>query len=319
MKREGSANMGENPYLEKYEQVMGAYPEDMKRLVDPDLEGGDIRRAILFDMLPDPDITELYAWAVPDERALRIIAHFGPVVEIACGSAYWGRMLLDRGVDWVGFDVRGGDSKKRGGKEPWAPVRRGGPEVLRQESVSKGRALLLCYPDEFVHDMRSVALRALDDYSGDTIVHIGEMMPHTQLENPWGKTTASDFQLELSHGWHKVVQVPLPSWPVSVDCLSVWKRSRRTQVDDMQIRYIPPEERLCLVQCSESTRHLVKQRGSETTTKGSTVSRRDKKRKNRDRAAESSGSNASARVDKRAKSEASVDEQDPLVAAFAEA
>ena len=29
-----------------------------------------------------------YAWAIPDKRALNIIKHFSPVVEIACGAGW---------------------------------------------------------------------------------------------------------------------------------------------------------------------------------------------------------------------------------------
>eukprot|EP00466_Bigelowiella_natans_P014083 jgi/Bigna1/83042/fgenesh1_pg.101_\ len=44
--------------------------------------------------------------------------------------------------------------------------------------------------------------------------------------------------LLLSHSL-QILQLPLPSWPMSVDCLTVWKRSDRTNIDDMQLRHIP--------------------------------------------------------------------------------
>uniref|UniRef100_A0A6U2XFV3 Methyltransferase domain-containing protein n=1 Tax=Lotharella globosa TaxID=91324 RepID=A0A6U2XFV3_9EUKA len=237
---------GTNPFLAEYKKATEKFPQDMDQLLDPKLKGGDIRRALLFEMLPD-EMPERYAWAVPDSRALNIIAHFGPVIEIACGAGYWGRMLLDRGVDWIGYDTRQQD-------EAWANVKLGGPAVLKD---FQSRALMLCYPDDFEESMESIAMTCLEEYAGDVVIHIGEMVPNTIMENPWGKTTSSDFQLELAHGFHKVVQVPLPSWPSSVDCLSVWKRSQRTKIDDMELRYIPKNERLDLVQVSSSTAHLV--------------------------------------------------------------
>jgi hypothetical protein len=49
-------------------------------------------------------ISDKYAWAIPDERAFRIISNFAPLVEVAAGKGYWGRMLQDRGIDIVCFD-----------------------------------------------------------------------------------------------------------------------------------------------------------------------------------------------------------------------
>uniref|UniRef100_A0A7S2X6L1 Methyltransferase n=1 Tax=Lotharella oceanica TaxID=641309 RepID=A0A7S2X6L1_9EUKA len=236
---------GTNPFLTEYKKAIAKFPQDMDQFLDPNLKGGDIRRALLFEMLPD-EMPERYAWAVPDDRALKIIAHFGPVIEIACGAGYWGRMLLDRGVDWIGYDTRQFD-------EAWAMVKVGGPAALKD---FPSRSLMLCYPDDFEESMESIALTCLEEYAGDIVIHIGEMIPNTIMENPWGKTTSSDFQLELSHGFHKVIQVPLPSWPSSLDCLSVWKRSQRTKIDDMELRYIPKNERLDLVQVCSSTAHL---------------------------------------------------------------
>ena len=51
-----------------------------------------------------------YAWATPDDRALRILAHHSQLLEIGCGAnAYWCRQLIewsaqlqDGGVDMVG-------------------------------------------------------------------------------------------------------------------------------------------------------------------------------------------------------------------------
>ncbi len=49
-------------------------------------------------------ISDKYAWSIPNEKALSIIANFGPIVEIAAGKGYWGRMLQEYGVDIVCFD-----------------------------------------------------------------------------------------------------------------------------------------------------------------------------------------------------------------------
>jgi hypothetical protein len=49
-------------------------------------------------------MADKYAWAVPDARALRIIASFSPIVEIGAGRGYWGSLLSKAGVDYIGFD-----------------------------------------------------------------------------------------------------------------------------------------------------------------------------------------------------------------------
>jgi hypothetical protein len=111
-----------------------------------------------------------FAWATPNHRALQIISHFAPIIEIGCGcNAYWCHLLSTlMNVDVVGYDVHpttGGtltsdegeiektkkqkrvkrSRRERNGQ--CFPVQYGGPEVLAQEK-HKHRTLLLCYPDE---------------------------------------------------------------------------------------------------------------------------------------------------------------------------
>ena len=65
-------------------------------------------------------VQQQYAWATPDDRALRILAHHSPLLEIGCGTnAYWcwqlmewSAQLQDGGVDIVGVDV----APRSGGK-----------------------------------------------------------------------------------------------------------------------------------------------------------------------------------------------------------
>ena len=71
----------------------------------------------------------MYAWAIPDERALKIIREYGPIVEMGAGRAYWARLLEARGVDIVAYDI---DVDKE--KEYWTNVKQGTPKV-RMEHV----------------------------------------------------------------------------------------------------------------------------------------------------------------------------------------
>ncbi|RYG62513.1 hypothetical protein EON64_17735, partial [archaeon] len=108
-------------------------------------------------------LIEKYAWAVPDERSLRIIAHFSPIIEIGSGKGYWARLLKGMGVNIVAYDKY----LPSAGQE-WTEVQRGGPEVLKKV---KDRTLLLCYPDE----AESIAAACLDNFTGDYIIHVGEL------------------------------------------------------------------------------------------------------------------------------------------------
>ena len=60
-----------NEYLELFKFQSQMFPSDMSRVLDPELPGGEERREELFDMI-DADAALKYAWAVPDDRALRV-------------------------------------------------------------------------------------------------------------------------------------------------------------------------------------------------------------------------------------------------------
>ena len=94
-------------------------------------------RGDLFE-IEDEEAQEIYAWAIPDERALRICEAFSPIVEIGAGAGYWARLLRDRGVDVAAYDKSVGDEARAAGVEarPWTEVRRGGAEALKDHKAS---------------------------------------------------------------------------------------------------------------------------------------------------------------------------------------
>eukprot|EP01050_Picozoa_sp_SAG11_P037163 SAG11_NODE_14522_length_609_cov_0.849020_1_plen_107_part_10 len=105
----------------------------------------DETRGDLFE-LEDEDAQERYAWAIPDERALTICAHFAPLVEVGCGAGYWARLLRDRGVPITALDRDVGSAMRAAGEpgaRAWTCVECGGPEQLR-EPRHKAATLLLC-------------------------------------------------------------------------------------------------------------------------------------------------------------------------------
>jgi hypothetical protein len=107
-----------------------------------------------------------YAWAIPDERALRILANYAPLVEIGCGLGYWAHLLRVRGVDILAADKYSRPTLYR---PAHTEVIRAGPEILR---VSRGRNLFLCYPDE----KEAMSIEAFKWFEGEYIIHCGELV-----------------------------------------------------------------------------------------------------------------------------------------------
>ncbi|RLN89894.1 hypothetical protein BBJ28_00005946 [Nothophytophthora sp. Chile5] len=135
----------------------------------------------------------------------------------------------------------------------WADVQKGTPKDLRKHA---DRALFLCYPDDFEDSEESMAMTSLCNYAGDTVIHVGELFGHTVcLPGAWYVLIL--FQTHLATVYHKVLQVPLPSWHSSMDTLTVWKRTKSSITDGGMYAFIPAEERLDLVAGCPATQHLL--------------------------------------------------------------
>jgi len=157
----------DNVYLSLFKAKMAGLDHELVvRMFDPDLE--ETSRASLFDQL-DYKYVLRFGWAIPDERALSIIKAYGPIIEIGAGLGYWGRLLGNRGVDYVGYDVRPSPDGRG-----WCKINAGTPDVLRKAKTAK-RALFLCYPDDYENSAESVAEAALANYTGDTVILAGEL------------------------------------------------------------------------------------------------------------------------------------------------
>jgi hypothetical protein len=246
-----------NQLLEVWRRQTGALLADYhSEICNPSLE--ETARGDLFENEAS-ELGDRFAWAIPDERALRICCACAPIVEIGCGRGYWMAMLRSRGVDVTAFDCNIPS-------ENFGPEN-GGPEKLASAKFSS-HTLMLCYPDDYEFGPDSMALACLKHFSGDTIIHVGEMLGHSlcrSMENqnapgeryPWGRTSASSFQLKLHSDFHCVLRVPLPSWSMSIDCLTVWKRTRILELGGDSYAYIPPAERLELVSAAPSMKHLL--------------------------------------------------------------
>jgi hypothetical protein len=165
------------------------------------------------------ELVNKYAWATPNDQAIKILKHFSPLVEIGCGAnAYWLKLMQRQaGIDIVGYDVnleQGGtivvpdsstqqDKKKRKGSDPSSLIRQGGPDVLSLKENAK-RTLFLCYPDEDDQEPEeddddadddeenydddrepqvptSMGWKCLDQYQGEYVIHVGELFSDANL------------------------------------------------------------------------------------------------------------------------------------------
>lgn len=207
---------GKNPYLKKILKLKKTIPEWDNFFSEDGLQNM-ISNWVRLDVLGKP-LTDEYAWAIPDEKALKILSAFHPLIEIGAGKGYWSALLEQRGADIVAFD-----KKVRAGC--WTKVQKGGPEVL-ESKLTEGRNLFLCYPD----DSTNLAEKCLKVFTGDYIIHVGELIQTGTISGapqaPFGRTTGSDFNVFLAEKFHCILSASIPSFPFSKDCITVWKRTR---------------------------------------------------------------------------------------------
>src|SRR5260370_216610 len=120
------------------------------------------------------ELASLFSWAIPNTRALEVLAAHAPLVECGAGMGYWSALLRARGVDVLACDAAppGRSSKNeyhRAAREPWT-------RIHKQSSVTaagrhRERTLVLCCPP---YDDDAASYAVLKAYRGDTLVYIGE-------------------------------------------------------------------------------------------------------------------------------------------------
>lgn len=174
---------------------------------------------------------QLYAYAVPNEAAVRRIANLGPVVEVGAGLGYWARLLADAGCDVVATDVCGADPLESWdqvtagdlGFDPcffhpdaalYYPVQRMDAEAAAR--TYSDRALLLVWPP-YETPMASDALRA---FEGATVVVVGEGR---------GGATGDDRFFDLLEEEFELVDVVgIPQWAGMNDDVHIYRRRSDT-------------------------------------------------------------------------------------------
>jgi hypothetical protein len=191
---------GENPYLELAAILAGDQEGQRLSWRVPGGLGG-----VLGLPARRRELAALFAWAIPDEGSLAVLARHGPLLECGAGTGYWAALLRARGVDLVATDL--------------APPGRSWTHVRPASAVaairaSFGRTLLLCWPP---YDDDSASYAALRAYRGDVLLYVGAV--------PGGPAGTVRFHRELELNWHPVEQAAVPAWPGVRDRLVVYQRN----------------------------------------------------------------------------------------------
>eukprot|EP00554_Chaetoceros_debilis_P004935 CAMPEP_0194088342 /NCGR_PEP_ID=MMETSP0149-20130528/28743_1 /TAXON_ID=122233 /ORGANISM="Chaetoceros debilis, Strain MM31A-1" /LENGTH=317 /DNA_ID=CAMNT_0038771965 /DNA_START=69 /DNA_END=1018 /DNA_ORIENTATION=+ len=304
-KTSGNSDKGtntKNPLLKAQSQFLQSLPTKVRDNFFSNKQVDADTRAEIWSSQADlgEDLVNQYSWATPDERCLKILKHFAPIVEIGCGAnAYWARKMHERGIDIMAFDTQlnqGGQitsnnadgastiestststksSKKRKRKdkddgkkvfEDGFVIHQGGPNILDNTEKIGKRSLFLCYPDEDVMEgsegveaAESMGASCLEHFTGDTVIHVGEVYGDTPSmdQAPWGRSSGPQFQQRLAAEYHCILKAKLTNWLHVMDTISVWKRSELCSIvfagdeeddndsdEEVEYRHIPKDETL---------------------------------------------------------------------------
>jgi len=154
-----------------------------------------------------------YAYAIPTEEALALVAAYSPLVEIGAGTGYWAHLLSNLGADIIAYDIAppGGPQHNawHGDGPAWREILAGGPEAAARFPE---RTLLLVWPPY----NNTLALDALATYGGERMIYIGEPM--------YGCTADDRFFETRATGWEREASCAIPVWEGTHDSISVWRR-----------------------------------------------------------------------------------------------
>jgi tetratricopeptide (TPR) repeat protein len=161
--------------------------------------------------------TQQYAWGMPDERAIRLIKQYEPIVEIGAGSGYWTYLLRQLGTKVVAFDINPVETRinRWHAKAPksWSTVLQG-----TQDEVTKfpNYTLFLCWPP----GVNMCAYDALRLFKGKHVILVGEE------KQPC--SAPIEFHQLLARDWRLIKRLDIPQWPGIYDSLFVFERKRKS-------------------------------------------------------------------------------------------
>ena len=157
-------------------------------------------------------LAQRYSYVVPEPQLLEVIRHHSPLLELGAGTGYWAYLLRAMGADVIAYDHApvGAVTANRYhvNFRLWTEVRHGDVDVVANHV---DRALFLCWPPRF-----SSLWRAIDLFSGEVILHIGDGGTRT-------------LRLDIPHPRFKLAAVypatALDPAPATTPQLCVWRRA----------------------------------------------------------------------------------------------
>ena len=156
-------------------------------------------------------LCRIYAFAVPNNAAIKVMAEHQPLVEIGCGTGYWVSVLRKAGIDIIGYDSHPGfQNDYHGDARAHAKIEFGKADILSNSKLAP-RALFLCYPPPD----SEMALHCLQNFRGKTLIHVGEYA---------GDTGTLAFQMALQSDFALKQAVSLPNFGNTCYSLTVWER-----------------------------------------------------------------------------------------------
>lgn len=191
-KKRDSLQLIENPYWEEIQKT-----RKNRKL---------FRDFLLDDYRERRRLVQKYAWAIPDQEAIEVIASYFPIVEIGAGTGYWAALIRQLGGEICCYDIKPPEQN-------WFKVSVGYPEHIKDHSNS---TLFLCWPP-YAEPMATDCLKL---YSGKILLYVGE--------GHWGCTGDDNFHELLEKEFEEIRCVEIPQWSGLHDYLWVYRRKEQS-------------------------------------------------------------------------------------------
>ena len=185
-------------YLECFKRELSGYSYHPSEF----MKGHELREKMIHD----------FSFAVPNEKALKIISSYSPLIEVGAGRGYWASLLKQRGADIIAFDCAPPHLEKNAWHNSSSVFYEIGKAKADITQKYSDRTLFLCWPPYNT----SMASQALKAYSGDTVIYIGE--------GEGGCTGDEAFHTMLETDFLSVKQCAIPQWPGLHDYLTIYNR-----------------------------------------------------------------------------------------------
>lgn len=156
------------------------------------------------------DLISKYAWAIPNDEAIKEISKFGAIIEIGAGNGYWASLIKKTGCRIIAYDNK--STHQLPNNKKWYEVLDGSYEKIKS---FPNHTLFLCWlPYE-----NDLAINCLKTYKGDYLLYVGE-----ELE---GSLYYEDFFNEIFENWTLTKTIDIPSFGGVYDSLFIYKRKMK--------------------------------------------------------------------------------------------